>query len=416
MIELNFPEPATSEERFYDRRQELACIERAFRLLETRSAILQGDRRIGKTSAQIIIAKRLAKDKDLGIVPLMLPFGPTMRCVEDLAQEILCALCEHLQLDARDTGLYDGDGRFHLPSVGQYWQEVERLVASAPRQTYLICIDEFDSLLRACASREQRSYVLSLLQDLMERRNDLPLKLFLTVTNLSMDELDLRGSPLVSKSEIVQLHCFAEGDMAEMVRDLLALCSEVRDGAITYLFELSGGHPYVTKLLLENLLAPCGFDPRGLSVDRAMVEEAIAPSADDPRARSALTNLYDVHLSDREQAVLLLLAERQVGSEATLTRREVRVMGPDYVTAAEALVRRSYLDRESGGADPGDDAYTLRIGFFGHWLRRWERYESEAEKRLKEIRLRLRRLNDPWAGVEPTVVTEEDVRRLGMRP
>ncbi len=415
MIELNFPEPATSEERFYDRHRELARIERAFRLPETRSAILQGDRRIGKTSAQIIVAKRLARDETLGIVPMMLPFGPTMCSVEDLAQEILHALCEHLRLNPRDSELYDDKDGFRLLSVGQYWQEVARLVAAAPGRTFLICIDEFDSLLRSCASREERSNILSLLQDLIERRSDLPLKLFLTMTNLSMSEIDLRGSPLVSKSEIVQLSCFSEGDMAEMVWDLLAPWCDVQEGAIAYLFELSGGHPYVTKLLLENLLAPRGYDPQGLSVDWGVVEEAIAPSADDPRARTALTNLYDVHLSDREKTVLLLLAERQVRRDARLTRRELRVMGPDYVTAAEALVRRSYLDREAGEADSSEDLYTLRIGFFGHWLRRWERYESEADKRQREIRPRLRRLDDPWAGVEPTVVTEEDLRKLGMR-
>ena len=416
MIELNFPEPVTSEGAFYDRHAELGKIERAFRLRETRSVIIQGDRRIGKTSFQAIAASRLARDASLGIVPLMLPFGPTMRSVEDLALEILHALCSHLGCNARETGLFDDEDRFRLPSIGQYWQEIGRIVAAAPGQTFLLCIDEFDSLLRACRSAEQKSQVLNLLQDRIERRSELPLELFLSMTSLAFSEIDLPGSPLVSKSEVIELACFSRTDMDEMVRSLLAACAEVQEGALSRLFWLSGGHPYVTKLLLENLLAPCGYEPGGLVVDAAAIEAAISAAADDPRARNALTNLYDVHFGEQEKALLLLLAERQVRSEARLTRRELRVLGADYVTAGESLVRRGYLARNQGPLGADDDLYALQIGFLAHWLRHWERYESEAEKLLRDLRPRLRRLEDPWAGVEPTVVTEEDLRKFGLRP
>ncbi len=418
MIELNFPEPVTSEQAFYDRHAELAKIERAFRLRETRSVIIQGDRRIGKTSFQTIAAKHLARHASLDIVPLMLPFGPTMRSVEDLALEILHALCAHLDCNPRDTGLFDDEDRFHLPSVGQYWQEIERLLAAATGRTFLVCIDEFDSLLRSCPSSEQQSQVLNLLQDLIERRSDLPLELLLSMTSLTFagTEIDLPGSPLVSKSEVIELACFSRADMDQMVQSLLASCSEVQEGALARLFALSGGHPYVTKLLLENLLAPCDYEPQGLVVDGPAVEEAVAGAADDPRARSALTNLYEVHFGDREKALLLLLAEREVRNEARLTRRELRVLGPDYVTAGESLARRGYLERSAGALSSDDDVYALQIGFLAHWLRRWERYESETERHLREVRPRLRRLSDPWAGVEPTVVTEEDLRKFGLQP
>lgn len=390
MIELNFPEPVTCDEAFYDRHAELAKIERAFRLRETRSVIVQGDRRIGKTSFQTIAAQRLARDSSLGIVPLVLPFGPTMRSVDDLAQEVLHALCLHLDCNPRDTGLFDAEGQFHLSSVGQYWQEIAQLLAGVPGRTFLVCIDEFDGLLRACPTPEQQGQVLDLLQDLIERRSELPLQLLLSMTNLAFAEIDLPGSPLVSKSEVIELSCFSQSDMDEMVRSLLASCAEVQEGAVARLFSLSGGHPYVTKLLLENLLAPCGYEPWGLVVDGAAVEGAIAGAADDPRARSALTNLYEVHFGEREKALLLLLAERQVRRDARLAKRELRVLGPDYVTAGESLARRGYLARSELVCDSDHHVYALQIGFLGYWLRRWERYESEAEKHLRHVRPRLR--------------------------
>jgi hypothetical protein len=415
MIELNFPNPVTSEEGFFDREKDWERIRRAFRSRETRSVIIQGDRRIGKTSLQAVAARRLAQDRSLNLVPLSLPFGPLMHSRDDVAKEILHTLCVYVGQNPRDTKLFDVDGQFQMPSVGEFWQVIEGILARAPGQTFVICIDEFDSMLKNCSLPEQ-SQVLHLFQDLMERRTDLPLALFLSMTSFDFSEADIAGSPLVSKSASIVLGCFSEGDMREMVQKLLAPRASIQEGGMERLFELSGGHPYVTKLLLDSLLASRDYDTGAFAVDRALVEQGVTIAIDDARARSALMNLYDVHYSGEEKELMLLLAERQVRRRARVTKEELKVFGPDYMTAAEALARRGYLERTLGERDPEDGGYVLRIAFLGYWLRHWERYESETEKRLKSIRQKQRRMVDPWEDVEPTVVTEEDLRRFGLRP
>ncbi len=98
-----------------------------------------------------------------------------------------------------------------------------------------------------------------------------------------------------------------------------------------------------------------------------------------------------------------------------VSRQELEVLGPESITAAKRLDDRGYLVAvEEAGSRP--QSYQLKIAFLGHWLRRWERYELEVDKRLHEAERRLRRLQDPWAGVEPAVtVTEKELRELGLR-
>ena len=413
MIELNFPEPVTSEGGFFDRQREWIKIEQAFRARDTRSVIILGERRIGKTSLQTVTAKRLEMDESLNIVPLFLPFGPLMRSIHDLAREILQALCIRLGRNPQETKLVDADEGFRLPSIGQFWQEIEQLLVETSGQTFLICIDEFDALLKNCTRSDQKD-VLNLLQDLIERRTTLPLKLFLSATTLEFSGIDIHESPLVSKSDVIELECFGHDDVDTMVQTLLIPGADVRREAVARLFYLSGGHPYVTKLLMDHLLEPYGYEAHGLVIDVGTVEGAAAKATDDPRARSALTNLYDVHFDDEQKGLLLLLAdpERQHG----VTKKELHVMGTNYITAAESLERRGYLTKIKDTTDSTHDLYRLHIAFLGLWLYHWERYEAEVERRLRDVQRRLRRIERPWEGVEPTIVTEDDLRKFGLRP
>jgi hypothetical protein len=114
--------------------------------------------------------------------------------------------------------------------------------------------------------------------------------------------------------------------------------------------------------------------------------------------------------------LFLLLAGRQLKGQAVVSREELEVLGPGSITAARRLDARGYLT-PVGQLKGGPAGYRLQIEFLGHWLRHWERYEVEADARLKEAARRLRRLSDPWESVEPAVVvTEKQLRELGLRP
>jgi hypothetical protein len=60
MIELNFPNEVSEEKDFYGRRREREQIERTLLSGTGRPVIILGERRIGKTSLQLITAKAVA--------------------------------------------------------------------------------------------------------------------------------------------------------------------------------------------------------------------------------------------------------------------------------------------------------------------------------------------------------------------
>lgn len=413
MIELNFPDPVTSEDGFFDRRREWSQIERTFRSKESKPAIILGERRIGKTSLQSIAARRLQEDASLEFKPVFMPFGPYMRSMDDFARELIQGLYTFADQDVRENGSFTMDEGFRLSSLGEYTQTLRDLISQLSVQEFLVCIDEFDETLRNCVAEDGERLVALVTHLVNEReRNNLPIRFFFAMTGLPDTITQSFGTPFTSNAMLVRLRAFSYKDMAHMVSTLLTQEAEVSEAAMKYLYEFSGGHPYLTKLILDCLLEPYAFEAQGLFVDEAEIEEASLQAADDPRPRSVLANLYDVHLDSYQKELMLLLAERRAG----VTKQELKIFGADYLTAAETLVLRDYWDKTRDETDPEKDRYFLRIAFLGRWLRRWERFESEAEKRLKDIRRKLRRMVDPWDEVQPTVVTDEDLRKFGLRP
>jgi hypothetical protein len=423
MIELNFPNAVTSEEDFYNRRREWNEISRAFRSQDQSPVVILGERRIGKTSMQTVAARRLEADDALQIELLFLPFGSSLDSTAHFALELLQALSSRAGCDVPEGGLVRAGERLELGSPGEYVRALRRVLSGSAGRECLICVDEFDALLRKIekSDRENNERDAERLNGLVTylveqtQRESLPIRLFFSMTATPETVSDSSGSSFISASTLVQLKPFARADMEEMVQRLLSPSVQVLPAAQERLYALSGGHPYVTKLLLYNLLEPFHFEPEGLVVDEAAVDGALAAAVDDAKPREAFGNLYRIWLSNRERQLLLLLAARQLKGRAVVSRQELKVLGLESITAAKRLDDRGYLAAvEEAGGEP--ESYQLRIGFLGHWLRHWERYELEADKRLREAERRLRRLQNPWDGVEPAVVvTEKELHELGLR-
>lgn len=414
MIALNFPSPVTSDEGFFDRQSEWQSILRAFQARERKPVIILGERRIGKTSLQSVAAKRLASYPALHFVPLFLPFGPHIFSIADFARELLQGLCIKVGINVRETGLFTVEKGFRFESTGEYTQALWNVAGQASGKDFLVCVDEFDETVRNCETKE-KGRLAALVTHLVDegQRADLPIRFFFSMTGVPTVIQQSFGSYFVMNSAaLVELGPFSSADMQEMILALLTPAAQVSDEAMVRFFDLSGGHPYIIKLLLDSLLAPYEFEAAKLIVDATAVEKAAGKATDDPRPREVLTNLYDVHFDDEQKALLLLLAGRQ----ASITKKELKAIGLDYITAAESLTRRGYLKKMPDEKDPEATRYSLRMAFIGQWLQQWEKYESEAEKRLKDIRRRLRGLKNPWEGVEPTIVSEEDLIEFGLHP
>jgi DNA-binding winged helix-turn-helix (wHTH) protein len=376
-IELNFPNPVQDEKDFYGRQADLERIEQVLLSENHKPVIVLGERRIGKTSLQLVTSKRVTTRGEGRFVPLLLPPASAIHSFEDYAREMLQSLCSYLGKGLHEAGLTDEKGRIRMATIGQFMDAIASLLDGAPEKSFIVCVDEFDAVLRNCNAAEA-DRILALTEHISER-SGLPLFIYFTMTRLPETMISSLPSPLISKSESVELGPFSRSETVEMVTGLLEDQVVLEDAAMERLLHLSGGHPYFVKLLLDHLLTRHGKGP-GLIISQQMLEQVIPEAARDPRARHALDNIYKVHFTRPERQLALLLAERGAG----IADEELRVLGAEFVTAAKRLERRGYLTLREGLG------YAFRVQFLGRWLGDWEEFEEEMEAlNITETRRRL---------------------------
>ena len=408
MIELNFPNPVFTEKDprgrriFFGRQAEIEQIERTVLSGTRRPVIVLGERRSGKTSLQRVSADRLETQEQGRLWPLFIePQGIHSR--DQLAQQILERLCSVLGTSLREAGLSEATG-----SVGQFVDAVANLIGPQNDRTALICVDEFETILDNSPQPEQDK-ILGLVTHIIEQ-TDLPLMFFLTMTGLAKSIQESYRSSFASVAEIIRLHPFDQETTQDMVTELLQGQVVLPPAQMARLFQLSGGHPYFSKLLLAKMLERYPLqEGKTLTVSEDMLDQIVQDAARDPRADIAIKNIYQVHLDESEKSIVLLLAER--GEHERLTLEELSVVGISLKTAARRLAQRDYLREHQDGS------FGFHVGFLRDWLKDWIEFEEEQERlELETLWQRLERQKDPWAGTEATVVTDEDMRRFGLRP
>jgi hypothetical protein len=410
MIELNFPNSVSEEKDFYGRRSELERIERTLFAANRRPVTVLGERRIGKTSLLNVSTRRVAAKSPDRFVPLVIPSSSTsvIRSLEDYTTAILGVICAHLgkSLDeARSMAEGKGRDRTVPTRIAQFVDAIAQLLKDVPDTVFVLCMDEFDNILVNCAGEETEARSVLALTESLVQESTLPLVTYATMTRLPKAIRESYGSPMfITSSDMIGLSPFSGAETEEMVVGLLGEQFVLDDRAMERLFRLSGGHPYFAKLLLDRLLARHWRAEGTLSISLGMLDDIIPDAVRDSRVLSVLDNIYKVHFSPEEQSLVLLLAERR----GSMKSSELEALGASYQRAAKALARRGYLTwDERAGCD-------FRIELLGWWLRDWEEYEVEKERLLAGI-AQSGRMPDPWADSTPTTVTDEDLRRHGLR-
>jgi len=372
MIELNFPNPVSAQKDFYDRHEPLAQIKQSLSSGSVHSLVILGERRIGKTSLYVKSISFIKEALSAQFIPLLLPHGAVIRNFNDFARELLQALSKALDKNLAESGLMGPDGKLQLLSMGQLSEAIARLISKS-NKTFIICMDEFDAAL-INSSPTDADKILGLTSYLAERA-DLPITTLFTITHSIRQTQGAFHAPDITKAEVIPLTPFSKEDLATMTSGLLGEKIAFPEAAQDRLYRLSGGHPYFSKLLLDCLIQRRLPADDIIQVTAQMVEQAAADAARDPRARHAVDNIYHIHFSEQEKAIMLLLAERN----APLSAQNIRQLGALYITAAKRLRRRGYLDQQEDGS------YAFHIAFLGHWLREWEEYEEELERVEEEV-------------------------------
>jgi hypothetical protein len=376
MIELNFPNAVRREKDFYGRRAELERVERAFRSGTRRPVAVYGERRIGKTSLLNVVAARLQGRHDPQIVPLV-PATVGIYSLEDFGREILQSLCEAQGTSLTQAGLTESGGRFHIASVGQFFSQTRQLLQTSSIALYVLCIDEFDALLHNCHTFGQQGETKKILDlsSALTRRADLPLTLFITLTRLP-EVVSGSFNTLLDNAERIDLLPFSAQETNSLLDGILGQQVTLLVPQRQQIYELSGGHPYILKLLLNCLLSYA--PPR--QVRDPDLRQALDDASIDSHAAHVLGNLLRVHFSPDERDLVTLMA----GLDDQVTPDQLDRAGKQWRTAAHNLVRRGYLARQ------GDDgAFVFRSAFLGHWLRQQPDFEENME-RLSALRQSLR--------------------------
>jgi DNA-binding winged helix-turn-helix (wHTH) protein len=363
MIELNFPNAVRDEKDFYGRKMELERIERVLLSGRRVPILIIGERRIGKTSLQNVVLRRLQSVEEPRFVSLNIePRGITS--LDDFAKAILQRLCSYVGKKMQDTGLVDSNGKFHYEGVEQVEWAINGLLDSRANQIFLLCVDEFDEIIRNVQE-------INLLEALVHRLIEgTPLAILFTMTLLPSSIQKMQSTPFTTIAEIVSLKTFEENEMAEMILGILGDQVAVSQNEISLLFSSSGGHPYFAKLLLANIYERNNMVNDPQAITDLMVNQAIQDAANDLRTDTVLENLYHIHFSEMEKELLLLLAEK----EKPISCEDLKIVGTPWLTAARQLVKRHYLIEDENHVD-------FRINFFRNWLRNWVEFSEECERR-----------------------------------
>jgi hypothetical protein len=217
MTGLHFPSAVSEEQDLYGRKFELKLIEDTFFENQRVPVLVIGERRTGKTSLMNVVIRRLkapgagGDGSGYAILPVE-PRGITT--FNAFARAILLRMSAHLRgampQDARVTPEIDSNERFEI--------EFSELLRYSGQETFLVCIDEFDEIVRQTRGPEWER-IRGLINTLVERAN-LPVTFFFTMTSVPEAMKDEAPSTLVSMAQVLELRPFYLEESNALVMDV----------------------------------------------------------------------------------------------------------------------------------------------------------------------------------------------------
>lgn len=361
-----FPAAVQRPEDFFDRDHPLEEILHTLRIGARQPVVVQGERGMGKTSLLLRLERALGKEhqddwhwRTFYITPGRLDSW------EQFSWELLDGL-EFTLSDLDDPPILDDTFRHHRLTFNRLVQWVNRLMgaglAQDPRLRVVILMDEID---KGSVHPDVLEKILASIHYLVEK-TDLPLFFLMTIIARSLPE-PAWGSPLPAK--LIRLAPLDDASLDDMVTTLADMqgWDLPTDALVDWVHHLSGGHPYLAKLLLaaiqrEQLArgdsSPLQWQPSTFLQRALQMEEA----------RQLLEDVYRRFFSDEEKAVALELAAR---GEQGVPADEPAQWREPYQRALWRLQKRGYVWLAE------HDIYRYRMAFWAEWLRAWSDWSLE---------------------------------------
>jgi hypothetical protein len=341
---LYFPDPVPDRANLYDRSPVLADVLDSLRY---RTTVVLGGRLIGKTSLLNVVAQSTEEHGEFAMVRLAPADSRAMfmaEILDGISQWVNDWCNGPAQLPAQEQS---------VGTVAQFCQRIAMLAEQVTGVVFLLCVDEFDSLVQTWDEHEARS-VLELIEHLATMPK-LPVRFLLTMSTIP--DLVLRSfrSPILNQSKIVTLEAWDADEAARFIEWLVGDQVIFDEAALAAVFAAAGGHPYFTKAVLDTLLTGLPYTPGSRYVSAERVAAAIHQVVRSPEVDLALGNLLGAHLS--ADAVALL--DRAGNSPAGVSGR-----GLGDLPAAGQLL--GSLQAEGLLLKQGD-RFLLRLGLWRAW-------------------------------------------------
>jgi len=360
-----FPDPVSDRVSLYDR---VGSLTEVLDSLRHRSTVIRGARLMGKTSLLNIVALAFEDDGQYAMIRLA-PADSRLAFMAEILDGIEQWVEEHrsgpTRLAVASRGRTAASGfrsRRHaqtepdqhpLGTVAQFCQRIARLAELASGVVFVLCVDEFDSLIQDWDEHEAR-VVLELIAHL-DAMPKLPIRFLLTMSTIPALALTSYRSPMLNQAKIVTLNPWDDDEAHSFARWLADGRFTFDDEALATLFAAAGGHPYFTKAVLNALLTGPLGGPTSGQVTAAQVADAVRQAARSPEVDVALENLIRVHLSPDAVAIL----DHAGNSSAGISGRTLADHEPSghLLTSlqADGLLRRH------------GDRYLLRLGLWREW-------------------------------------------------
>ena len=367
-----FPGQVRSRADLCGRARELTTINDILTDSAHKLILVMGEPRIGKTSLLTVSARLWEETAGGAVTALKIePQGITSR--EQFAHELWDGIAASLDADEAP-----GAPSFAFPTVAGFARRLDRLTGQVPGQKFVVYVDEFDTILRACRHRndlKEAEGTLGLVRHLIESCA-LPL-VFVFSAMPDVDKLigHSLDSPITNNGITISLGLLTLAATEELVEQLLAGYTGLAGLDLAQIHEISGGHPYMIKLVLVKLLEQ--LSETGADYAPWLLGAAVQAAVRDPQANSTFTRIYRAdHFNDAERYLLLWRA----GAGRPLLASEVVGASPEVRTAARQLMKRGYLLQR------GDDGtYDWVITLFQDWFMQWPEFEQELEERQVQV-------------------------------
>jgi len=338
---------------FFGHQKEKAEILRHLTEVDPRQAVIvQGERRMGKTSMLRLIEAEL-REKHQGdiIVPQLLMIAHISDAAT-LFAEMVAILADALGLSQVDPETTNGPFNAVQARIC-----LERLVREhAPGKTVVFIMDEVDECLEGeRTTPTERAHLLGLFGAL--RQPGTLIKLLFSVIRIPARYLYKEVETFVLDAKLIPLKPLEnDPEFEAMIRILADPDQMLTADEIAEIHRQAGGWPYFAKVILVYLIQ----SPGGPAWLQRAINEA-ARDSKDMRLTYAMKHVYKHHLDEAERRLCIMLAEGVV----PLTLDELTSKDPvdaALLGAGQRLEGRCYLQLR-------DNAYCFAVALLGPWFR-----------------------------------------------